>query len=115
MLHMYTNQAITLKLAMSYSSEEEDYTCNHTMSNCNCHEDPDEPTYSDLCWYCNKSLTDHPYRVPKIHGGWSGYFCSWEHVEMFNIKSGGNSMGRQCYINQFKTLEKHWTASNPGY
>lgn len=106
---------LRLKVTMSYSSEEEDYSCKHTMSNCNCYEDDNEVIHQDECWCCNKTITGHQYRTPHIHGGWSGYFCSWECVEINNEKGGGNSMGRQCYINQFKNVGEYWTATNPGY
>lgn len=96
------------------SDDSEDYTCKHTMSNCNCYE-YDEVTYSEQCWDCCKPNPIHPYRLPKKHGGWVGYFCRWECVEKYNERSGGDSASRQCYINMYKREKEHWNAENPGY
>ena len=59
---------------MSYSSDDEDDTCKHTMGDCCCYEYDMEVIISDKCWNCNESIKGHPYRLPKIHGGWIAYF-----------------------------------------
>lgn len=99
----------------SYDDESEDYGCKHTMSNCNCYEQDSDPVDRSKCWYCGDYNPEHPYRIPKIHGGWIGYFCDWKCAEDCNEEGGGNSDGRQCYINIYKQEKKYWTLNHSGY
>lgn len=104
---------------MSYHDESydsEDYTCKHTMSNCDCYEyDEDEVVDTKHCCCCSKSNPIYPYRLPKKHGGWVGYFCSWNCVEKYNERGGGDSASRQHYINKYKLEKEYWKVNNPGY
>ena len=98
-------------------SESEEYGCKHTMEDCDCHDDHDDDEVVDTteCWDCGEPNPVHPYRLPKKHGGWVGYFCTWECVEDYNERGGGDSASRQCYIRRYKKETEHWNATNPGY
>ena len=100
---------------MSNSDDSDDYRCKHTMSNCDCHTDGDLPDEADRCWNCCTENPSHPFRLPKKHGGWVGYFCTWECVEKYNERGGGDSASRQHYINRYKIVKDYWTVNNPGY
>lgn len=99
----------------SDSDYSEEYGCRHTMSTCDCYENSDEEYDTTTCTYCEKPNPEHPYRIPKLHGGWIGYFCKWKHAEACNKQGGGNDSSRQALINKFKQLEEYWNATNPGY
>jgi hypothetical protein len=98
--------------------------CNHAMLRCPCHErstDGDEDDDdNDLdfderfwtapdpvkCCLCRKYIPlIQAKRMPRLHGGWTGWFCGWKHVIEANERAGGNSIGRSSQIEEMMDAE----------
>jgi hypothetical protein len=62
--------------------EKEDEECPHDLASCQCWEEEDEDL--TLCFLCEKTNPEQPFRMPHPGAGWFGYYCSWDCV-MFDI------------------------------
>ena len=77
------------------------------MLSCSCLEEGEEWKNQIVCLQCHRLVRGVQfYRCPRIHGGWSGFFCGWNCVKTNNLANGGNVEGREMLIDHFSMLER---------
>lgn len=79
--------------------------CQHRMLECSCHGQWWVHGRANRCELCDNVIADRKdvKRIPRLHGGFDGRYCSYECAGKANDALGGNSVGRHVALDQVKS------------